>query len=343
MFDSNFYIDEIYDSLDRVNLNFYKKKKILLLGSDGFLGKYFINFFLFLNLNDYNVKVDCVDNNISSSKFTNKYKDKNILFFKRDILKFDSKTKYDVIIYLAGIASPYLYKKFPFDTLKVSYEGMVKYLEKATKDKSTLIFFSSSEIYGNPDLINIPTKESYYGNVNSFGPRSCYDEGKRIGETLCYIYKNYKKTKIKIIRPFNVYGSGMNKLDYRVIPNFIRKIQRKKTIEIFGDGKQTRTFCFISDAMCGFLKVISKGKNGEIYNIGNDNDEISMNNLLKIFQKLLKRNVKYKCISYPSSYPPDEPLRRCPDISKARKDLNFYPKISVYEGVRRYLSELKIK
>ena len=136
----NFYINDIYNSLSSSDINFFKNKNILLLGSDGFLGKYFVKFFTYLNEKNFQVRVDCLDNNISSSSLKST-PSKYFRFYKKDILKFNTKKKYDIIIYLAGIASPYLYKKFPFETLKVSYEGLVKYLDKASNDNSTLIFF----------------------------------------------------------------------------------------------------------------------------------------------------------------------------------------------------------
>jgi len=243
---------------------------------------------------------------------------------------------------LAGIASPFIYKKYPIETLSVSYEGVLNLLKKTKKDKSKFIFFSSSEIYGNPDKKNLPTKETYYGNVNSFGPRSCYDEGKRIGETLCYIFKTYHKCEIKIIRPFNIFGPLMAKNDYRIIPNIINKIKLKKNILIHGDGKQTRTFCYITDAMIGFLKVIFKKSSKQIFNIGNPYNEISMNDLIKIFDKILRKKNKFSHISYPNHYPADEPRRRCPDINLAKKMLKYNPTVSVESGIKKILTFNKI-
>mgnify|MGYP001304472924 CR=1 FL=1 len=336
------YKSDIKEILDGIGSGYrkFRNKKILLIGANGFLGKYFVKTFeSLIETKKINLLLDCYDNHISSrkSEFSLLSKNKNIKFFNADINNIKINKNYDFIIYLAGIASPFIYKKYPLETLSVCYLGVKNLLEKCKKDKSEFIFFSSSEIYGNPDKKNLPTKEIYYGNVNSFGPRSCYDEGKRVGETLCYIYKNYFNCKIKIIRPFNVFGPLMNKKDYRVIPNIINKIINKQKILIHGNGKQTRTFCYITDAMSGFYKIILNGKSGNIYNIGNPYNEISMIKLVKIFDKLLNKKNNFKLINYPKHYPADEPKRRCPDITQAKKHTNYNPKISVTEGILRTL------
>ena len=315
---------ETYEALKYRENSFFKGKKILLLGSDGFLGRYFVEYFNHLLKKDIKLHLDCVDNNISSIHTSHK-KNKYIKSYKVDVMNFNSKKKYDIIIFLAGIASPTIYKKYPIESLEVSYLGTKKFLEKSYIDKSDFIFFSSSEIYGNPDVLNIPTKETYYGNVNSFGPRSCYDEGKRVGETLCYIYKNYFKTKVKIIRPFNVFGPGMSKNDDRVIPRFIRAIKKNKPLTIYNHGRQTRSFCYIADALVGFIKVIVSGKLGEIYNVGNDAEEVSMNKLANLIKKISNKKIKIKNINYPSNYPSNEPMRRCPNLKKIKKDTKFKP------------------
>lgn len=314
----------IYERLSFKENNFYNNKKILLLGSDGFIGKAFINYFSHLIENGKKLQLDCVDNNISSTKQKNYHKNK-IKFYHIDIMKFKLKKKYDLIIFLAGIASPTIYKKFPLEALEVSYNGAKKYLEYSKRNGNQFIYFSSSEIYGNPDKKNLPTSENYYGYVNSFGPRSCYDEGKRVGETLCYIFKDYFKTKIKIIRPFNVFGPEMSKNDDRVIPKFLRNIKNNLPITIYNHGNQTRSYCYITDAMIGFLKVISRGKIGNIYNVGNNKEEVSVNQLAKIIKKVFGKKIIIKKIKYPSKYPGNEPLRRCPDLSKIKKDTNFKP------------------
>lgn len=329
-------IKEIVGNLKNQFKNLHNKK-ILLLGSGGFLGKYFVETFNeILNSTKNIFNVDCFDNFISSTPQKKKF-NRNIIFKSKNIINYKFKEKYDYIIYLAGIASPTIYKKYPIETLQASYDGVKNILLKVKKDKSKFIFFSSSEIYGNPDYKNLPTKENYYGYVNSFGPRSCYDEGKRVGETLCYIFKKYYGCSVSIIRPFNVFGPMMAHNDFRIIPNIINKIKNKKNILIHGNGNQTRTFCYITDAMTGFFKVILSNVNGNIWNIGNPRNEINMLKLVKVFDNILRKKNKYKLIKYPKNYPTDEPKRRCPNIDKAKRYLNFKPQINIKLGISRML------
>ncbi len=188
---NNFYKNDIFEIISGISdcKKKLRNKKILLVGANGFLGKYFTEVFKkLIDKDKIKFKLDCYDNFISSKNDPDipKYH-KHIKFYKKDISKIKIKKKYDKIIFLAGIASPFIYKKYPIETLSVSYNGLENLLKHSLKYKSELIFFSSSEIYGNPDRKNIPTKETYYGNVNSFGPRSCYDEGKRVAK-LCVTF-----------------------------------------------------------------------------------------------------------------------------------------------------------
>ena len=208
-------------------------------------------------------------------------------------------------------------------------------MEYSSKIRSKFIFFSSSEIYGNPDKKNIPTKETYNGNVSSIEDRSCYDEGKRVGETLCYFYKIKKKVDICIFRPFNVFGPGMPRNDYRVFPRFFSSIKDKKPITIFKKGNQTRTFCYVTDAITAMFIVALVGKNF-VYNIGNNKPELNMNKLHKIMQSSLKKKIKSINISYPKNYPQVEPQRRCPDITKLSKEFKYKSKVSISEAITRF-------
>ena len=170
------------------------------------------------------------------------------------------------------------------------------------------------------------------------GPRSCYDESKRVGETLCHIFHETKGTATNTIRPFNVYGPGMQETDYRVLPNFASRIKGGQPLNVYGSGNQTRTFCYITDAIVGFLLVVLHGVPGEAYNIGNPTPEISMVDLVERIGKVTGKPVAHNVIEYPDSYPADEPNRRCPDIRKAKLQLKYEPEVSLDEGLRRFFT-----
>jgi len=241
------------------------------------------------------------------------------------------------ILQAAGIASPYYYRAYPLETLEVAVSGTKNMLELARKKGSRILFFSSSEIYGDPDPKHVPTPESYRGNVSCQGPRACYDESKRLGETLCYVYHHKFGVPVCAVRPFNVYGPGMQETDYRVLPNFASRIKGGRPLKLYGSGRQTRTFCYVTDAVVGFLLILLKGVPGEAYNIGNPKPELSMLELARRIGAVLERPLKHETVEYPDSYPADEPNRRCPDIAKARLQLGYEPVVDLDEGLRRFL------
>ncbi len=200
---------------------------------------------------------------------------------------------------------------------------------------------SSSEIYGDPDNKNIPTKETYNGNVSCTGPRACYDESKRLGETISTTFYNKFKVPIKIVRPFNVYGPGQNLKDGRILPDIMNNISRKKNIHLFSDGKPTRSFCYISDQIRGILEVLFNGKNGEAYNIGNT-QEISMLNLAKLAIKLSNEKLKVILkINPDKTFNTDSPKRRCPNIKKIFSLNKWKPKIKLKIGLLRTINYYK--
>jgi UDP-glucuronate decarboxylase len=317
-------------------------KTVLLTGGRGFLGRYFME--IFSHLNQHVLAKPCrliaADNLITAGKEGSEIPEiENVSFIQHDVIqpmKLDEKIDY--VIHAAGIASPYYYRAYPLETLEVAIRGTRNMLELAEANKARFTFFSSSEIYGDPDAKHVPTPESYRGNVSAQGPRACYDESKRVGETLCYIFHEKFGTATNTIRPFNVFGPGMQETDYRVLPNFANRIKAGLPLNVYGSGNQTRTFCYITDAMVGFLLVILKGVPGEAYNIGNPKPEISMVDLVQRIQKVSGNPVTYNIIEYPDSYPTDEPNRRCPDIRKARLQLKFEPSVDLDEGLRRFLT-----
>lgn len=315
-------------------------RTFLITGGSGFIGKYLVRTLHFLNTSKLKKKciIISVDNYITSStKHSWLPKNNEVEFLKQDVTKpFKIKGRIDYIIHAAGIASPVHYGKYPLETIDSAVSGTKNMLELAKLKKvKSFLFFSSSEIYGNPPKDKIPTSEDFNGNVSSIGPRACYDESKRLGETLCMTYFDLFKTPIKIVRPFNIFGPGMNYQDHRVIPSFIYQAIRKKDILIHSNGEQTRTFCYASDAATAIFKVLLSTKNGQVYNVGNSDNEISMNDLAKLVGKAVNEKTRIKNVNYPKNYPEDEPLRRCPDITKIKKELNYSPEIDLEKGLIR--------
>jgi nucleoside-diphosphate-sugar epimerase len=247
------------------------------------------------------------------------------------------------VLHAASIASPTYYRKHPIETMDANVKGLRNLLDFSLKCRESLqgfLFFSSSEVYGNPTPENIPTPETYLGNVSFTGPRACYDESKRFGETLCVNFHRVHGLPIRSVRPFNNYGPGLKLGDRRVIPDFFSEVLAKKDIVLLSDGKPTRTFCYIADAVLGYLKVLLSDHSGEAFNIGVERPEISMLELaetvIKVSREVLGAQVGLRFQkSEDSAYLSDNPLRRCPDISKARRLLNFNPRTPLEEGLRR--------
>jgi len=335
---------DIQEILDRVQdiCQDFSGKTVIITGARGFLGRYFIEIFKQLNhiKLDIPMKVIAIDNLITSGDYGREsIDDPNIKFIQHDVtqpLEIDEKVHF--IIHAAGIASPQYYLKYPLETLEVAISGTKNMLELARQKNSRIVFFSSSEIYGDPDNEHIPTKEDYRGNVSSLGPRACYDESKRVGETLCYIFNHDFGVKTNIVRPFNFYGPGMQEKDFRVLPNFASQAKAKRPLKVYGGGNQTRTYCYITDALTGLLKVILKGSSGEVYNIGNPAPEISVIQLVQIIKQTIDKNINYEVIDYPNNYPTNDPTRRCPDISKAKEHLMYESQVKIEEGLQRFFS-----
>jgi UDP-glucuronate decarboxylase len=321
----------------------FEGKTILITGASGFLGKYFTSVFIKLNETALNTpcKIVALDNFITSNK--NEFPpNANLSFLQYDVTKpFEPEQKIDFVLAAAGIASPEQYQSFPLQTMECVTLGLKHALELAKQNHAKLLFFSSSEIYGDPDPKFVPTKEDYKGFVSCTGPRACYDESKRLGETMISVYHKTYGVSANMCRPFNVFGPGMLQKDYRVLPNFMSKILSNESISIYGNGNQTRTFCYVTDAIEGFLRVLVKGKAGQPYNIGNPTPELSMIELANTLETVLGQKNKREIINHPACYPADEPNRRCPDITKARKELDYSPKVSLEDGLKRFYNWAK--
>jgi len=252
------------------------------------------------------------------------------------------------IIHAAGIASPTYYRAHPIETMDANITGLRNLLEYAQNRLATgrefggFLFFSSSEIYGDPDSDAIPTPETYRGFVSCTGPRACYDESKRYGETLCVNFAQQHGVPVRMARPFNNYGPGMKITDGRVIADLCRDALAGRDPILLSDGSPRRTFCYVSDAVTGYYLALLRGHLGEPYNIGIDRPEITMLELAETTVRLAKElfgahlTVAHKA-SAEREYLVDNPNRRCPDISKARDHLGFAPKVTLEAGLRRTL------
>jgi nucleoside-diphosphate-sugar epimerase len=235
------------------------------------------------------------------------------------------------------VASPTFYRQYPLETIDANVSGLRHMLDLARRGEcQSLLYFSSSEIYGDPPADEIPTKETFLGNVSCLGPRACYDESKRLGETLCYVYAKHYNVPVKIVRPFNNYGPGLRLADGRVMADFSRAVLSREDIVLHSDGLPTRTFCYSSDALTGYLLALLSRYNGEPFNIGAEAPEISMRDLAALVLKVAGNagRVMFQP-SKDSEYLTNNPQRRCPDISKARTLLRFNPELSLEAGVAR--------
>jgi len=332
-------------------------KRLLITGGAGFLGYYLVQSVLHWNKfvgHNKRIQVTVYDNYLRGvpnwlTDLNND--DSNLTLVRHDItnpLPRDV-ADFQFIIHAASIASPIYYRKYPIETMDANVNGLRYLLEycREQQDKGQpvegFLFYSTSEIYGDPTPENIPTPEAYRGNVSCTGPRACYDESKRYGETLCVNFAQVYGLPIKTARPFNNYGPGLKITDRRVIPDFARDILAGQDIVMLSDGSPTRTFCYIADAIVGYYKILVRGRSGEAYNIGVEKPEISMATLAEQMAEVSKHLFKYQGqVIYKTSpdkdYLVDNPNRRCPRIDKARSELGYNPGISLEEGLLRSLN-----
>ncbi|KKR58830.1 MAG: UDP-glucuronate decarboxylase [Candidatus Curtissbacteria bacterium GW2011_GWA1_40_47] len=315
-------------------------KIILVTGGAGFIGSHLCE-----RLVARGDTVICLDNLLTGSQknIAHLMSKRNFFFFNHDVTKpFVSRkfAKIDEIYHLASPAdpnvnSPFSYMAHPFETMKVNTIGTWNMCEIAYKFKAKLSFASTSEIYGDPEVS--PQSENYRGNVSTIGPRSVYDESKRFGETIVAAFVSKKDLEGRITRIFNTYGPRMNVNEGRAVVNFIKQALTQKPITIFGDGKQTRSFCYIDDQVEGQILAMEKGKPGEVFNIGND-DERTILEFAKIIKQMTRSQSK---ITFSQRLPEDDPHQRRPDINKAKKVLQWKPKTSLEEGLFKTINYFK--
>ena len=304
--------------------------KILVAGGAGFIGSHLIK-----KLLDLGHFVYCIDN-LSTGSLVNikDYMDNdNFEFINHDITIPIPHLTVDIIYNLACPASPIHYQMDPVKTMKTSVIGTYNIIDLALLENAKVIFSSTSEIYGDP--LEHPQKETYWGHVNPIGIRSCYDEGKRCSETILSDFHKFQNLKVSIARIFNTYGPNMQISDGRVVSNFIVSALNNQDLIINGEGKQTRSFCYVDDTVDGLLKI-SDNDNFGPFNIGNPN-ETTVQDLAELIIKLTDSKSK---ISF-TALPQDDPLRRKPDISKAKNLLNWEPFIDLKDGLNRAVNFFK--
>jgi UDP-glucuronate decarboxylase len=300
-------------------------KRILITGGAGFIGSNLCE-----KLLNYGHKIICVDNLLTGNikNIEHLFENSNFKFINHNIINYlEIDEEIDEIYNLACPASPPKYQKYPIETLKCNFNGILNLLELAKIKKAKFLQSSTSEIYGDPQIN--PQHEEYRGNVNTIGIRSCYDEGKRVAETLIMEYHSKFNVDTRIARIFNTYGPKMDKNDGRVVSNLINQALNNSPLTLYGNGEQTRSFCYIDDQIDGLIKLMNSDY---IYpvNIGNPY-EINMKQLAETILKLTKSNsvIVYK------ELPSDDPTNRKPDISRAKNILNWDPKYVLEKGLMK--------
>jgi len=305
-------------------------KTILVTGGAGFIGSHLCE--ALLKQGHY---IICLDNFFTGRKENIKHlmDFDNFELIRHDIID-PIKLEVDEIYNLACPASPVHYQYNPIKTIKTSILGTMNMLGLAKRVKAKILQASTSEVYGDP-LVH-PQQESYRGNVNPIGPRACYDEGKRAAETLCFDYHRQHKVDIRVVRIFNTYGPNMQINDGRVVSNFIVQALKNEDITVYGDGKQTRSFCYVSDLVRGMIDFMNQEQHLGPINLGNDGEFT----ILELTEKVIQLTQSKSKITF-KPLPEDDPLQRKPDLSLARKLISYEPKIKLEEGLIKTIEYFK--
>jgi dTDP-glucose 4,6-dehydratase len=304
-----------------------KHRRALVTGGAGFLGSHLCDALL-----AENYAVIAVDNLLTgrTSNLDHLRNEPRFEFRELDICKPFDCGSVDFVFHFASPASPVDYSTHGIATLKVGSAGTFNALELARKYSAKYLISSTSECYGDP--LEHPQKETYWGNVNPIGPRSVYDESKRFAEAVTVAYRRYHKVETQIVRIFNTYGPRMQLNDGRVVPNFMRQALRGENLTVYGDGRQTRSFCYVSDEIDGFIRLARSSEPGPV-NIGNPQEFT----ILECAQRVLGVTGSKSRITF-EALPQDDPKQRCPDIGKARQLLGWEPKVQLEEGLNLSLS-----
>lgn len=322
-------------------------RTLLVAGAGGFLGSFFLDVISAFNRDHAATpcKVVATDNFKVGLPDRIRHLDgmPGFTFIRHDIsqpMALDQAPDY--IIHAAGIGSPIFYRSSPLETIAVNVEGTRHMLDLCRRGGRSMISFSSSEIYGDPEPGWVPTPEHYRGYVSCTGPRACYDESKRLGETLCVTYHRQFGTPVKVIRPFNVFGPGQRIDDGRIIPDLMKAAMAGGPLVLLSDGSATRSFCYVADFVRGCLMVLMSDADGEIFNVGNDR-EIAIRDVAQMVAEVAADpplTVEFHK-SPDADYLVDNPQRRCPDLTKLRTEMNWAPRVDLREGLRRTLQSYR--
>jgi UDP-glucuronate decarboxylase len=329
-------LEDIEKIKSHLKEDFFAEKKVLITGGAGFIGSWLCDVLV-----NFGAEVTSVDD-FSTGRIKNVdhlTKNPNFKLVKCDACTFQSRDKFDFIFHMAGHASPEEYQEHPIETLQASSFGSANMAELARKSDATVLFASTSEVYGDAEVV--PTPESYWGKVNPIGPRSCYDEGKRFAEALLIAYHKQYGLDVKIPRIFNSYGPRLREdgLYGRAMSRFIMQALANEPITVYGDGKQTRSFCYITDTVTGLMLLTACEKaKGEVVNVGNAR-EVTIIELAKKIKELTK------CESSLAFHPlpKDDPKRRCPDTSKLEDLVGWKPQVEFEKGLKRTIKWFSIR
>lgn len=321
------------------HMEYFNNKTVIITGAAGFIGSH-----LSSRLINFGAKVIGVDNFLTGRRenITELEQNPNFVLVQANVIEDPStylNVTPDIILHFASPASPPRYQAFPIETYLVNSLATHKLLQflKTKNSKGRFLFASTSEVYGDP--LEHPQKESYWGNVNPNGKRSCYDEAKRLGETICGVHQRDLDMDVRIIRIFNTYGPKMDPKDGRVIPNFIIDALKSEPFKIFGDGTQTRSYCFISDLIDAIVTYLSKDElNGTTINLGNP-EERTILETAKAVHSIVNNKAQLRMEFF--GLPSDDPLRRRPDITIAKQLLGWSPKINFEEGLKKTIEYYK--
>lgn len=311
--------------------------RIVVTGGAGFLGSHLCD-----KLIELGNQVVCIDNLLTGNpeNIIHLQNSPDFQFVQADASEaFPEDLDFDELYHLASPASPNKnnpksFQAHPFETMQINSMGTWNLCEETLARGAKFLFASTSEVYGDP--LEHPQKETYRGNVSTTGPRSVYDESKRFGETITAAYVRHNKLDGRIVRIFNTYGPRMTQ-DGRVVIEFVKAALQNNPFPVFGDGKQTRSFCYVSDLVDGIIAAMDKGQSGEIYNLGNPN-EFTILQLAEIVKRLTNSTSE---VAFVGQSPEDDPARRCPDITKAGQSLGWEPKVQLEEGLQKLIVYLQ--